>query len=516
MIIRLKVFEQTLSIVDTKSVPRKGSKDYLVLQFLFSSDWKDLGKLCYLQHGDVSQPIDVVDGLVEVPEWFTQQDSFDVTLFGKSGSKEVPTNVVSLRLEKSNTLWAQDAPEPQPSWLAKVIELNNHPPVPGENGYWLLWDTDSGAYVESELPLPVRGGGTGGTSDHSALYNRDKADQHPMSAVTGLVEALEGKQPTGDYLTHDNLQSATNAALAQAKASGEFDGPAGAGMDITGATVGQIAKITAVDDSGKPTAWEAVDFPSGGGSEWVKVADVTYNSNKEVVVESIDYESGIITSANHGLQDGENVYFVPNSVYEYSPEKYMPGGTLSGTEYKVTNATENTFALSGVTMTAKQDIDFTKWHLETNDNYGSSVVISNLKLMNDVKVISYGKTVSFPQYSTCAAEVNNVLYTAGAYEGKLPNNHFYDGFGDIGYEIFRGNILGCCETVITRLDKTHIRSEITALSSYTKKSSDWGINSNISHAVAIAECLEFSKHPTELKYWNFSPANGYRIEVYTK
>ena len=154
MIIRLKVFEQTLSIADMKSVPRKGSKDYLALQFLFSSDWKDLNKVCYLQKGDVSQPIDVVDGLVEVPEWFTEQDSFDVTLFGKSGNQEVPTNVVSLRLEKSNTLWEQDAPEPQPSWLAKVIDLNNHPPIPGNNGYWMLWDTDKGAYVESELPLP--------------------------------------------------------------------------------------------------------------------------------------------------------------------------------------------------------------------------------------------------------------------------------------------------------------------------------------------------------------------------
>lgn len=320
MIIRLKVFEQTLYVVDTKSVPRKGSKDYLVLQFMFSSDWKDLNKICYLQHGEVSQPIDVVDNLAEVPEWFTQQDSFDVTLFGRSGSEEVPTNVVSLRLEKSNTLWEQDAPEPQPSWLAKVIELNNHPPIPGENGYWLIWDTDSGAYVESELPLPA--GGTGGTSDHSELINRGNADQHPMSAVTGLVEALEGKQPTGDYLTQDNLQSATNAALEQAKASGEFDGTDGttphigdngnwylgdtdtgkpsrgadgkdgAGMDITGATVGQIAKITAVDDSGKPTAWEAVDMPSGGsgGDEWELIADVTISEPVNSI--SADVPSG--------------------------------------------------------------------------------------------------------------------------------------------------------------------------------------------------------------------------------
>ena len=185
MIIRLKVFEQTLSIADTKSVPRKGSKDYLALQFLFSSDWKDLDKICYLQKGDVSQPIDVVDGIVEVPEWFTEQDSFDVTLFVKSGTQEVPTNVVSLRLEKSNTLWEQDAPEPQPSWLAKVIDLNNHPPVPGNKGYWMLWDTDKGEYVESDLPLPEVSSGVGSwsqirgkpfdTIDGNTLVNRSGA-----------------------------------------------------------------------------------------------------------------------------------------------------------------------------------------------------------------------------------------------------------------------------------------------------------------------------------------------------
>ena len=203
MIIRLKVFEQTLSIADTKSVPRKGSKDYLALQFLFSSDWKDLDKICYLQKGDVSQPIDVVDGIVEVPEWFTEQDSFDVTLFGKSGTQEVPTNVVSLRLEKSNALWEQDAPEPQPSWLAKVIDMNNHPPVPGNKGYWLLWDTDRGAYVESDLPLPeVSGGGVSwsqisgkpfNTIDGNTLVNRsgtlcvnttDNAEQDNTRPIT--------------------------------------------------------------------------------------------------------------------------------------------------------------------------------------------------------------------------------------------------------------------------------------------------------------------------------------------
>ena len=36
----------------------------------------------------------------------------------------------------------------------------------------------------------LSGGGGGGTSDHTQLSNRDVNDQHPMSAITGLVAAL--------------------------------------------------------------------------------------------------------------------------------------------------------------------------------------------------------------------------------------------------------------------------------------------------------------------------------------
>ena len=207
MIIRLKVFEQTLSIVEKKSVPRKGSKDYLALQFTFSSDWKDLDKLCYLQHGEVSQPIDVVDNLVEVPEWFTEQDSFEVTLFGKSGTQEVPTNVVPLRLGKSNTLWEQDAPEPQPSWLAKVIDLNNHPPIPGDNGYWMIWDTDSGVYVESELPLPEVSGG-GGSWSQISEKPFDTIDGNTLVSRSGTLCVN-----TTDDAEQDNTRPITSSGV---------------------------------------------------------------------------------------------------------------------------------------------------------------------------------------------------------------------------------------------------------------------------------------------------------------
>lgn len=49
------------------------------------------------------------------------------------------------------------------------------------------------------------GGGTGGTYDHTELDNRGAANQHPMSAITGLQAALNGKSNEGhthsQYLT---------------------------------------------------------------------------------------------------------------------------------------------------------------------------------------------------------------------------------------------------------------------------------------------------------------------------
>lgn len=157
-----------------------------------------------------------------------------------------------------------------------------------------------------------------GTSNFSGSYN-DLTHKPNIPAafvidttLTKSGQAADAKA-TGDAikkkLDATALPTAVNDALAQAKASGEFDGakgekgdkgetgpagekgdtgpvgpkgdtgPAGpkgadgkdgAGMDVTGAQVGQIAKITAVDSAGKPTEWEPVDMPSGGASdgEW--------------------------------------------------------------------------------------------------------------------------------------------------------------------------------------------------------------------------------------------------------
>ena len=66
------------------------------------------------------------------------------------------------------------------------------------------------------------------------------------------------------------------AAVLETKAAGGTD----ISLGLTSAAVGQIIKVKAVDESGKPTEWEAADMPSGGGGggtseEFILLAEVT-------------------------------------------------------------------------------------------------------------------------------------------------------------------------------------------------------------------------------------------------
>lgn len=39
-----------------------------------------------------------------------------------------------------------------------IIAINNNPPKPGVNGYWLIYNPETGEYEESDIPLPEGGG----------------------------------------------------------------------------------------------------------------------------------------------------------------------------------------------------------------------------------------------------------------------------------------------------------------------------------------------------------------------
>ncbi|MDD6408775.1 MAG: hypothetical protein PUF98_03285 [Oscillibacter sp.] len=82
--------------------------------------------------------------------------------------------------------------------------------------------------------------------------------------------------------------TADGVEIAQIK-DGE-DAAADPSLGITGAQVGQIAKITAVDASGVPTAWSPVDMPSGGGETWETINVITLSDAVNTV--AINQDSG--------------------------------------------------------------------------------------------------------------------------------------------------------------------------------------------------------------------------------
>lgn len=87
------------------------------------------------------------------------------------------------------------------------------------------------------------------------------------SYITGLLlkSCTHGSTKKFRITVDDDYNvSATNTSdsVSKALATTEYvDNSVSNPLNITSATVGQIAKIASVDDSGKPTEWEAVDMP---------------------------------------------------------------------------------------------------------------------------------------------------------------------------------------------------------------------------------------------------------------
>lgn len=99
-------------------------------------------------------------------------------------------------------------------------------------------------------------------------------------------------------------------------------------LGISSATVGQIAKISAVDDNGVPTAWEPVDMPSGGGDgEWVFAGSVTAESAGMVLKVSNIHAKHILVSLYASCDNGSNsTYSIRlNDTINYIRPSDLPG-----------------------------------------------------------------------------------------------------------------------------------------------------------------------------------------------
>lgn len=113
---------------------------------------------------------------------------------------------------------------------------------------WNEVNSSSASYIKNKPSPSDVTPSAPGTASVGASNNYARADHVHPSELPECSDADAGKV----------LTVAGNADVQWQLPSAGAD----TSLGMTGATVGQIAKITAVDDSGKPTAWEAVDMPN--------------------------------------------------------------------------------------------------------------------------------------------------------------------------------------------------------------------------------------------------------------
>ena len=136
------------------------------------------------------------------------------------------------------------------------------------------------------------------------------------------------------------------------------DDHAGGGTDmgITGATVGQIAKITAVDASGTPTAWEPADMPSGGGT-------ITYDiaATAERSVQNNTLQGFTCSVSSKQLRKAIDTGKMPRLVIKLrTTTMYMPMTNyfLVGAEYAYVNfGCVNEYGLENVVCDGESEVD---------------------------------------------------------------------------------------------------------------------------------------------------------------
>lgn len=79
---------------------------------------------------------------------------------------------------------------------ANVRELNSHPPIPGGNGCWMVWELESHSYVQSDFPLPE---GLDGKDGRTPARGVDYWTEEDVQAMRDYIDGQLGVIEHGAY-----------------------------------------------------------------------------------------------------------------------------------------------------------------------------------------------------------------------------------------------------------------------------------------------------------------------------
>ena len=96
----------------------------------------------------------LTDDMLALSGYYTMQ------LRGTQGDVVRHTNQIQVFIPDSLSGDAQwpEVPSEFTEIEQTIIAINNNPPKPGVNGYWMIYNPETGEYEESDIPLPEGGG----------------------------------------------------------------------------------------------------------------------------------------------------------------------------------------------------------------------------------------------------------------------------------------------------------------------------------------------------------------------
>lgn len=96
----------------------------------------------------------LTDDMLALSGYYTMQ------LRGTQGDVVRHTNQIQVFIPESLSGDAQwpEVPSEFSEIEQTIIAINNNPPKPGVNGFWMIYNPETGQYEESDIPLPEGGG----------------------------------------------------------------------------------------------------------------------------------------------------------------------------------------------------------------------------------------------------------------------------------------------------------------------------------------------------------------------
>ena len=278
-----------------------------VINFAFTEDWRPLIKYAVFEGSGRRIALTNIDESCIIPHEVLAKHggALRVGVYGRTadGSAATPTVYAQLGIiQRGADPNADPSTKPTlPVWAqiqAQIGDLSN------------LTTEDKTSLVAAINEAAKSGGGSGGkdgTGIESITYKgEDESGGNVYTVLLTDGTSYDITTPKGDkgdkgadgVTPHigDNgnwYLGTTDTGKPSRGEKGE-DASADLSLGLTGATVGQIAKIAAVDASGVPIVWSPVDMPEGGGGEtmnfsWKHIRDVELTPDiLEAIVSTTD------------------------------------------------------------------------------------------------------------------------------------------------------------------------------------------------------------------------------------